>query len=63
MNYHEIVDAIKQGKNVYWINQAYRVFLENGKLYEINVYNMSICGLQESQYKDCIIKDSNNAQD
>lgn len=61
MNYDEIFEAIKQGKNVYWINQAYRVFLENGKLYEINVYNMSICGLQESQYKACFIKDSNHA--
>ena len=61
MNYDEIFEAIKQDKNVYWINQAYRVFLENGKLYEINVYNMSMCVLQESQYKDCFIKDPNNA--
>ena len=30
--------------------------LENGKLYEINVYNESMCKLQESQYKDCFIK-------
>lgn len=57
MNYDEIAEAIKQGKNVYWINTAYRVFLENGKLYEINTYNMSTCGLQESQYIDCFIGD------
>lgn len=56
MSYLEITEAIKQGKNVYWINTAYRVLLENGKLYEINVYNESMCGLQESQYKDCFIK-------
>ena len=57
MKYDEIAEAIKQGKNVYWSNTAYRVFLENGKLYEINAYNMSTCGLQESQYKDCFIED------
>ena len=57
MNYLEIIQAIKQGKNVYWSNSAYRVFLENGKLYEINAYNESMCGLQESQYKACFIKE------
>lgn len=57
MNYDEIVKALKQSKNVYWINSAYRVFLENGKLYEINIYNLSTCGLQESQYIDCFIKE------
>ena len=63
MNYDEIFEAIKQGKNVYWINSAYRVFLENGKLYEINVHNMSMCGMQESQYKDCFIEGTKYAQD
>ena len=57
MNYLEIVEALNKGFNVYWSNTAYRVFLENGKLYEINVYNMSMCGLQESQYKACFIKE------
>lgn len=57
MSYDEIVQAIEQGKNVYWINSAYRVFLENGKLYEINVYNMSMCRLEGSQYKACFIKE------
>lgn len=56
MSYNEIIQAIEQGKKVYWINSAYRVFLENGKLYEINVYNMSMCKLEESQYKDCFIE-------
>ena len=56
MNYNEIIQAIEKGKKVYWINSAYRVFLENGKLYEINVYNMSIYKLEGSQYKDCFIE-------
>ena len=60
MSYDEIVKAIEQGKKVYWINSAYRVFLENGKLYEINVYNMSMCALEGSQYKDCFIEGVKN---
>ena len=51
MSYLEIMQA-----KVYWINSAYKVFLENGKLYEINVYNESMCSLQESQYKECFIE-------
>ena len=56
MSYLEIMQALENGFKVYWINSAYRVLLENGKLYEINVYNESMCKLQESQYKDCFIK-------
>ena len=56
MSYLEIMQALEQGQKVYWINSAYRVILENGKLYEINAYNESMCGLQESRYKDCFIK-------
>lgn len=56
MSYNEIVQAIEQGKKVYWINSAYRVILEKGKLYEINVYNMSMCLLESAQYKNCFIK-------
>ena len=55
MSYNEIIQAFEQGKKVYWINSAYKVFLDNGKLYEINVYNMSMCALQESQYNACFI--------
>ena len=57
MSYKEIIQAIEQGKNVYWINSAYKVFLDNGKLYEINIYNMSMCALEESQYKSCFIQE------
>ena len=53
MKYDEIMQALENGFKVYWINSAYRVLLENGKLYEINVYNESMCILQESQYKEC----------
>ena len=60
MSYNEIIQAIENGKKVYWINSAYRVFLEKGKLYEINVYNMSMCALGESQYKECFIEGVKN---
>ena len=53
MKYDEIMQALENGFKVYWINSAYKVFLDNGKLYEINVYNESMCILQESQYKEC----------
>ena len=56
MSYLEIMQALEQGQKVHWINSAYRVLLENDKLYEINIYNGSMCGLQESQYKECFIK-------
>ena len=56
MSYLEIMQALENGFKVYWINKAYKVFLENGKLYEINVYNESMCILKESQYKDCFIE-------
>ena len=56
MSYNEIIQALNKGLKVYWIHSAYKVFLENGKLYEINIYNDSMCRLQESQYKDCFIE-------
>ena len=56
MSYLEIIQALENGLKVHWSNSAYRVFLENGKLYEINVYNESMCKLQESQYKECFIE-------
>ena len=53
MSYIEIMQALENGFKVYWINSAYKVFFDNGKLYEINIYNESMCALQESQYKEC----------
>ena len=55
MRYNEIIQAIEQGKKVYWGNTSYKVFLQNGVLYEINLYNDSMCKLQESQYNACFI--------
>lgn len=56
MSYSEIMQALENGLKVFWSNSAYKVFLDSGKLYEINVYNGSMCALQESQYKDCFIE-------
>ena len=56
MSYLEIMQALENGFKVYWSNSSYKVFLDNGKLYEINIHNDSMCGLQESQYKDCFIE-------
>ena len=56
MSYNEIMQALENGLKVCWSNSAYKVFLDNGKLYEINAYNESMCGLPESQYKNCFIE-------
>ena len=55
MSYLEIMQALENGFKVHWMSSAYKVFLDNGKLYEINVYNESMCSLQESQYEYCFI--------
>ena len=39
MSYIEIMQALENGLKVCWSNSAYKVFFDNGKLYEINVYN------------------------
>ena len=56
MNKQEITQALENGLKVYWINSAYRVFLDNGKLYVIYEYNSYMTALAESEYKDCFIK-------
>ena len=55
MSYNEIITALNNGYNVFWINSAYKVFSDNGTLYEINSYNNSMCKLQPSQYNDCFV--------
>ena len=60
MTNQEILTALNNGKNVYWSNTAYKVFLQFGTLYTINIYNDSMCGLQESEYKDCFIEENNS---
>ena len=56
MSYIEIMQALEQGQKVYWINSAYKVFLDSGKLYAIYEYNSYMTPLAESEYKDCLIE-------
>lgn len=55
MNEQEIMQALENGFKVYWINSAYRVILDNGKLYGIYEYNSYMTPLAEAEYKDCFI--------
>ena len=56
MSYNEIMQALENGLKVHWINSAYMVLLDNGRLYTIFTWNGSMCGLQESEYNDCFIE-------
>ena len=56
MSYLEIMQALENRLKVYWHNSAYKVFLENGKLYCINEYNTYMTALAEVEYKDCFIE-------
>lgn len=56
MNYNEIMQALENGLKVFWINLAYKVFLDNGKLYAMYEYNSYMTPLAEAEYKDCFIK-------
>ena len=53
MSYIEIMQALEQGQKVYWFNSAYKVFLDNGKLYAIYEYNSYMTALAEAEYKEC----------
>ena len=55
MSYIEIMQALEKGFKVYWINSAYKVFLDNGKLYAIYEDNSYMTPLAEDEYKDCFI--------
>ena len=56
MSYIEIMQALENGFKVYWINKAYKVFLDNGKLHCINEYNSYMTALAEAEYKECFIE-------
>ena len=56
MSYLEIMQALEQGQKVFWSNSAYKVFLDNGKLYAIYEDNSYMTPLAEDEYKDCFIK-------
>ena len=53
MSYNEIIQALKDGISVYWKNAAYKVFLQNGKLYVIYTYNGYMTKLNKSEYSEC----------
>lgn len=55
MNKQSIITALEYGCKVCWKNNAYKVILQNGELYEVYKYNDSMCRLNESQYNDCYI--------
>ena len=57
MSYDEIMQALENGFKVYWINSAYMVFLDSGKLYAIYEYNSYMTPLADAEYEDCFIKD------
>ena len=56
MTYQDIMQALENGFKVYWINSAYKVFLDNGKLYAIYEDNSYMTPLAEDEYKACFIK-------
>ena len=56
MSYIEIMQALENGLKVYWINSAYRVLLDNGKLYAICEYDSYMTPLAEAEYKECFIE-------
>ena len=58
MSYIEIMQALEQGQKVFWSNSAYKVFLDNGKLYAIYEDNSYMTPLAEDEYKDCFIKEA-----
>jgi len=53
MSYIEIMQALENGFKVYWVNSAYKVLLENGKLYCFYKYNCCMTALAEEEYKRC----------
>ena len=55
MSYNEIITALNNGYNVFWINSAYKVFLDNGECYVIYKYNDYMTALAESEYGQCFV--------
>ena len=53
MSYNEIMQALENGLKVYWINSAYKVLLDCGKLYAIYEYNSYMTPLAEDEHEDC----------
>lgn len=53
MIYSDIIQALKDNINVFWINKAYKVFVQNGELYVIYEYNGYMTRLAESECVEC----------
>ncbi len=56
MSYLEIMQALENGFKVCWSNSAYKVILDNGKLYAIYEDNSYMTPLAEDEYEDCFIE-------
>ena len=59
MNKTEILYALEYDQKVHWINEGYEVYCNGDHLYTRFIYNDSCCRLQENEYKECFIGDSN----
>ena len=57
MSYIEIMQALKNGFKVYWINTGYIVSHAHNGLYITFERNSYYSKLQESEYKDCFVGD------
>ncbi len=55
MSLNEIYAALLNGKKVFWMNDSYKVILDDHKLYTIHIYNDYMCGLQPSELIDCYV--------
>lgn len=49
----EIIDSIKRGDSVYWWNELYRVYVNNGELYTECIENGYCCGISDSEVDMC----------
>lgn len=55
MSYDEIVNALKQGLKVHWINTGYVISYAHNSLYITFERNNYYSKLQDSEYAECFI--------
>lgn len=58
MSYNEIMQAIQQGKKVYWYNKGYEVSIAQNALYITYKYNGYFSRLQKTEVKNCFIHEA-----
>tara|TARA_R100000808_G_C2097445_1_gene115667 strand:- start:527 stop:709 length:183 start_codon:yes stop_codon:yes gene_type:complete len=60
MNYKDVIKAIKQGKNVFWVNSNYKIIYDNycDRYLIHSLSNDNYIGFGDDDYylKDCYIK-------